>query len=71
MNLFNILKEFIFMPNGHSGAELNTWTQEAHCDKRADKDTTEFKPICPQLLVSIGKLCVVMLRRSNSCHHPF
>lgn len=47
----HVLKGFMFMPNDHSGAQLNISTQEAHCDKRADNEPTEFKPICPPLLV--------------------
>lgn len=47
MNLFNVLKGFVFVPNDRSGVQLNIPTQQTHCNISANKTTTELSPICP------------------------
>lgn len=47
MDLFKVLRGFVFMPNEHSGAQLNNLTQQAPCNLSAHNDATELSPICP------------------------
>lgn len=50
MNLFKVLRGFVFTPNDHSGAQLNNLTQQAHCNLSAHSDAPELSPICPPRL---------------------
>lgn len=71
ISLLNVLKGFMFTPNDHSGSQLNTPTQEAHCDKRTDKDAKEFQPMCPRLLVERGDTgcsCAETLQSQSLSH---
>lgn len=50
MNLFKVLRKFVFTPNDRSGAQLNNLTQQAHCNLSAHNEATELSPICPPRL---------------------
>lgn len=50
MNLFKVLRGFVFMPNDRSGAQLNNLIQQAPCNLSAHNDATELSPICPPWL---------------------
>lgn len=50
MDLFKVLRGFVFMSNDHSGAQLNNLTQQAPCNLSAHNDATELSSICPPWL---------------------